>query len=660
MIGEIYKKTQLSAYQPSKEVCEMTADDKKVFAIGYEILNKPWTELNDMSVIDRMNKDQRVFNAFVDTTVENEADAWKWKGTRSMARNKAMVMHAQLTSSYLIPEITAQNEDDQEDVDMAEVMHDIIEWMTVPGNSNYQPAFLMASMGMLVNPVTYMTAEYSEIYQTIRQKNDDGSVSKKEILDEVLSGFQAKVYSADQVMLTNPYEQNIQKQRKIIKRRYIDYAEAEAQWGEHDNWQFVQPGVKSIYNEEDGLFYDVKDDEDVGNLVEESTALGRRDDTEVCYINGVYFGETDVESNPIKHRDNNDAPKYNITPFGYHRINEHFFFYKSMMNSLGWDNDLIDAMYETTMNKEFLDLLAPIIVTGEENVESDIVFPGSVTAFANKDTKASPLLPPHNNASGYNAIAMIEKSMSEGSTSDVQGGALPDPNQKAYSVAQASQNAKTMISGVGKTLGESVAQFGMLMVDIAVTHLTVAQVEELAGDQTKLKYKSFILNDKTVSGKKSNKRIKFDEGLMGYEMDDKQKEDMAIGLAEDIGYPNNKEHLYLVNPPLFARMKYLTRIDPERMFPRNQEYQQAMMNSLYTLLRQDPLIEPEVLVRKLSYAYFRGEGEELMAKGGGVMSQIMNAQQVPAQGANGQTPSSPAGNLANVKNLSTGLAGNVA
>ena len=138
--------------------------------------------------------------------------------------------------------------------------------------------------------------------------------------------------------------------------------ELKAVYGEHPNWEFVQPGIRSIYNDEDGLFYDVKDDVDLGrNIVAEETALSRRDDSEVCYINGIYFGNENIENNPIRHRDNRNAPKYNVTPFGYSRIGEHFFYYKSMMNCLGWDNMMYDAMSEVVMNRAFLEVDMPIV-----------------------------------------------------------------------------------------------------------------------------------------------------------------------------------------------------------------------------------------------------------------------------------------------------------
>ena len=106
---------------------------------------------------------------------------------------------------------------------------------------------------------------------------------------------------------------------------------------------------------------------------------------------------------------NRNAPKYNVVPFGYERINEHFFYYKSLMNRIGWDNALIDAVYENTMNRDILDLFTPISVSGVENVDTAILMPGSVTVFENPEAEARPIIPP-NRVAGYQALREIEKS----------------------------------------------------------------------------------------------------------------------------------------------------------------------------------------------------------------------------------------------------------
>lgn len=611
MIGNIYKEHKVSAYNPPSEVKIFTAEAKKDYQVGYDILDRPFIELNDMSVIERDNRDRRTFNAFVDENIEDPAEAWKWIGTRSRARNKAVAMHAKMTAMYIIPFFMAQNENDEEDRGFSDVMQDIVEWMVY--NSSYKSSYLMNTMAMLVSPITYLGAEYKEVYQKIKVKKEKGYITE-EILDEVLSGFDAPVYSCDQVLITNAFEQNIQRQRRIFKSRWIEYGEAEAMYGEYENWNFVQPGVNTVFNAEDGLFYDIKDDQH-DYLVHEVTLLDRQNDTEVCYLGGIYMGDTDVSANPIRHRDNRNAPKYNLIPFGYQRITEHFFYYKSLMNTQYWDNLLLDAQYEIAMNRAFLDTNMPIAVSGTDQVDSEIIFPSSVVAFKDKDVEVRPLLPQANLNGMFSAMAAVETSMDESSVSDTSAGQLPDAAQKATGIAIAERNAQTLLNGVQKTLAESITQYGELMADIAIKHLSIAQVDQIVGDSQRMKYRSFILKNKSVGGKNVTKTIRFDESLLGREdMSEKEKIEREMKMLTEIGYPEHKNHLYLINPEVFSRRKYLTRTEPHIMFPKNEEFMQALYVKIMQVFANNPFISLEALTRKTAYAFFRGEADDIMQK----------------------------------------------
>jgi hypothetical protein len=628
VIGDIYKKQAVpSHYQPDKEVADFTGYVRKDFAQGNEIIHRSWVELNNRSIIEDQDRGKRTFNAFVDESIEDPQTAWQWRGTRSKARNQAIAMHAQLTAGYIVPMFMAQNDADDEDMDFSEVMRDTVEWMI--NNSNYKDSFFQVTMGMLVNPVTYMGADYANIFQKIKTKLDDG-YQVEEVLDEVLSGFQAPIYGATDILISNVYEQNIQKQRFIIKRRYIEYGEAEAKFMNHPNWQYVQPGIQSLYSDDDGAFYDVKDD-DHPFLVEEVVYMNRRDDTEVTFLGGVYMGTPDVEWNAIRHRDNRNAPKYNVVPFGYQRVNEHFFYYKSLMNTQYWDNELLDAQYQIGMNRAFLDANMPVAVTGTDKVDSDVIFPSSVVAFEDANTKVTPLLPQANLAGIFQAMDKVETSIEEAGVSGTTAGQLPQASQKATSVAIANKHAETLIQGVGKTLAQSVVQYGDLMKDIAIQHLVVPQIDEILGGDIRLRYKTLILQNKMVDGHEVSKVLRFDESLIGRELTKKQKKERSMGLLEEIDYPNNKKHIYLINPEQFSRFKYLCTVVPERMFPENEEFKQAMMSQIYAQFAENPFISLEALTRKTLYPVFRSETEELMKKDEDV------APQAPPGGGGKQT-----------------------
>lgn len=630
---------KLSNYQPSNEVTEFTRIVKEDVEHGDNILRKSWTELNNRSVLDDRDNGLLMFNAFVDDSVIDPRTEWQWRGTRSKARNKAIQMHAHLTAGYLVPMFSALNEDDEEDVDFSDMMRDVVEWMTQPSVSNYQSSFFAASLGMLVNPVTYMAAEWNEIYQTIKVRKGDG-FEKKEILDEILSGFNAPVYSADQVMISNAHEQNLQRHRSVTKVRYIEYGEAKAKYGEHENWQYIMPGRKSVLGN-DGAFYDIMDDSHPG-LVEEHVYMNRREDTEVAFLGGIYLGAFDIDSNPMRHRDNRNAPKYNLVPFGYQRINEHFFFYKSLMNAMRWDNELIDEQYRIGMNRAFLEANMPVAISGSEKVDEEIIFPSAVTTFEDKDARVVPLLPQSNLGQLFGAMQMTEASMDEASVSALAGGQLPDPNTKATAVNAAQANAQTILEGVGKTLAESCARFGDLMADIAISHVSTAVVDQITGPNVRLKYRTLVLKDKNVSGRTASKVLKFDSGLLGAEMTEEERDSRALELLEKTGYPDNDSHIYLLNPEVFARRKYLTRIDPQRMFPENEEYQKALMSQVYAQFANNPFIEFEELTRRALRPFFRGETEDVMKKADaaalpGALPGAVPGTQMASQAINGAT-----------------------
>lgn len=652
MIGEI-DKAYPSLYQPSQEICDFTAVIKDAYAIGQGILDRGWLELNERTVIEDQNRGQMMFNAFVDTDTEDPAEAWKWRGTRSMARNKGVAMHANLTAGFLLASFIAQNDDDETDRDFSEVMREVIEWMAQPNNSNYQSSFLQMVFAMETNPVTFLGAEYCEVMQTILDEKANGKYEEREIVDQVLSGFQAPIYSANEVLITNAYERNIQKQRRIFKRAFKDMSELEAKYGEHPNWIYVQEGVRTIYNQDDGLFYDVSD-VDHQTLVSEEIALCRRDDSEVPFIGGIYMGNMEsVDWNPIKHRDNRDAPKYNVIPFGYSRIGEHFFYYKSMMNALGWDNNLYDAMSEVVMNNALLEQDPPIAITGTDEVNSDMNFPGAVVAMENQDAKATQIFPPKNFVAGFQALEATKESMNDASLSDTSSGQLPQASQKAYSVAQAAAASKKIVAGVARTLSESVIQYGDLMKDIAINNITVPQVEELVGGGMKLKYRTFLLKNKNSGGKIGDRSIKFDQSLIGEEMSDQDKKYASLGLLEKSGYPHKSDSMRLVNPELFAKFNYLATADIEEMFSKNAEYWQPILLNLKTSLAQDPTIDQEKLSAELMRSYFNSRGDDFVKKQPVMPPGAPAIPGAPAQGGD------MLGNMVKSKALSTAAIGAV-
>lgn len=596
----------ISSYQPSAAVAAITKDFSKYFGMGVGILEKSFEELNFYSIIQRENKDQRTWNSFVDETIEDPNEEWKWKGTRSMARDKALDMHAHMTAVLAVPGAIAQNDRQEEDRQMSYAMGDILQWMA--HNSEYAESYTDIMMGILYSPCQWMGIEYVESETTQKTYDDDDIPVKKCVLDQELSGFRTPVYTVDQILINNVREQNTQRQKALIKRTYKTYEDLEAIHGEHPNWPYVQRGIKTLYSQDEGLFYDTKDDEHP-DLCEEAIGYCRRTDTEVPFVGGIYLGDDDVDWNRISHRDNFDQAKYPFVAFGYERIHKHFFYWKSLMNRVGWDDSLLDAMYENTMNRETLDLYSPLAMFGVEEFSSNVIFPSSVVSFENKDARAERILPP-NGRSGYDAMDKIESSIKDKTLSDTMGGELPDASQKAYTVQKAEQNARTILKGALRSISFSVARVGDLMKDVAINHLSTIQWDEITDAES---YRTLLLKDQFVNGKKASKRIIFDESLIGNHMSAEEKRDEELKMLNGKPLSKMKDHVYRLNPHLFSKMKYIISIIPEQMMEKNSAFQKSMAERMYAMLRKDPLVSGEGLVRKVLTANFEDEAEDLMA-----------------------------------------------
>lgn len=287
------------------------------------------------------------------------------------------------------------------------------------------------------------------------------------------------------------------------------------------------------------------------------------------------------------------------------------------------------------MNRAFLDTNMPVAVTGVDNTDiSNLVFPSAVAAFSNPDAKVTPLLPQANLGNLFNAMQITESSMDESSMSALSGGQLPEASTTATAISVAQKNAEMILKGVGANLAISITQYGNLMADIAIQHITAPQVDEITAGEVRLKYRTLTVNDKVVDGKQMSKVLRFDESLLGHDMDEDEKNLRSLQLLEESGYPKQTKSIYLINPLLFSRLKYLSKVEPAKMFPQSEEYRQAVLSQIYAQFVQNPYIELEALTRKTLYAYFKGETEEIM-KDEDQIKQDQQAMQAP-QTAMGQ------------------------
>lgn len=627
-------KNSVSAYQPSKEERDLYALCRKDYDNGNEILNRPFREFNNKSVIERMNEDQRAWLAWTPEASSDPEDSWRWNGVRPVTRLRIMSTAAHATKTTLVPQVFAQNDNDEEDRDMGYVARTLLEYNI--NLRDYPVTFFYGVISALVNPVTFWEVEYTEAYQDILE-GTNSEYTKKKVVDDILSGFQNHLHAPDDILISNPYQFDIQKQKCLIKRRRISYDEAEGLHGEHENWKHVKPGLQAVMAE-DGVYYDVEDIN--GDMVEECTFYYRRLDRQVTYVNGIYLGNPNTEFNPMTHRTTKNKPKYQFVKFGAEPIDEKkFFYYKSLAAVMSNDQEAVDREWQMFFDASMLATYPPTIGSGGGKIDKSVVVPAMHTELG-ADAKITPLNIA-NPVAALNALREGERSLNE-SSQDPQLSGVQSGTQKTRGEAVLLQeNAETNLGPITRIAGQMVKDVGALMLDDIFRYQTIGEMQEILGGIPKMKYKTFVLPNRTKGGKNVSEYIKFTDRFSNTKMTKKEKEEAELKMYEENG---DEKFVWEVNPQLASRMEYLVSVDSDQLMKKNTAFERAFKLEVFDraisnfqILGLDPkkigmdfLMEP--LVKGEASKYFIDNGNADMAmnlipqeQGKGMPSRLVEA-----------------------------------
>lgn len=611
-----------SAYSPSVKVKERTKQVMRNLQDSWEIRNRPFEEFNNLSLIQRLNIQRQSFNQYIYTEARDASDDWKSRAFRPIVRNKIMAIAAHITAGIIYPKIYAQNDKDMEDRNAAMVMRDILDW--VNEQAEYDKVFMDSVINALVDPIAIIHTEYAEKYRTIKeyiQENEDeyseeygedeseedieeGTKPKrrwkvKKILDELYSGFKDSVILPDELLIADPYEQEIQRQPYIFIRKVIPFENAAARYGDNELFkEYVRPGIQVLYSDVKDVFYEVYDDDLSNRMVEEITYWDREADLKLTYINGVLMDDPDTP-NPRKDK------RYPLAVGGYEKYNSRFFYYKSLADKLGPDEEVVNTLYRMIIDGTYLQTMPPGIVFGSEEISSDVIAPGVVTTISTDNPNASfQTIATNNNLSAaMKTIEKVEASIGESSVDDLQSGKAISGSQTAFEISRLEQNARVMFGQFAKMIGFMVRDLGQLKISDILQYATVGEVLDVTSEQGALRFKNFVLPDKTIKGKEGTRIIKFD-GDMPDEMTEDEVYERSMSIYKEQEEIGNNAHICYVNPTLFRKMKYIVKVVPESLFPKSDALRKALALEAYTLLMNNPLTNKEAVTRDLALQSF--------------------------------------------------------
>lgn len=636
--GEIEE--EQSAYTETPEQLAVSEMILKHFVLGTTSMYTPCVEFNDLSLTDRDQYDQMSFNTYQTNNGESWAGnpqmAWRSRAIRPIVRNKCISIAAHATARLIFPKVFAYNEESDEQQDAARVMEDLMEWS---GDvSNYSYVALMRVITALASPASIGYTEYGEVTRTVKtEKGDDGKWIEKRIRDESYPCFMDELVPVTQLYIQNMFEPDIQKQGWLIWRKVYSYSEAQNKYnGVYDNFQYVRPGVQTIYDDANRTFYYVYDPNMRQEDVEEVIYWNKNLDLKIIMVNRVMLTEHD---NPNPRQDK----LYPFDKFGYEPIHNRFFYYKSLAFKLQQDANVINTLYQMVIDKTYLSIFAPMVATGDEIIASDVIVPGAVTTLTAPGSDLRAINPGVPNAlqDGINSIKLVEESIDETSADNQQSGdGKGGSSQTAYEISVLEKNANTVLGLFLQMIAKHVKDFGKLRMGDILQYLTLPEVVQLEGEEdADLVYKTFFIKGgDTTNGQ--NKKITLDK-----DMPDEMSDDEYLDASYELLGEEDKKSMQIsrVNPSIFRELEYMVTVSPDILNPRSTDLERAFALEDYDRMVAAPpgMFDPEETAKFLlqNNPLTKRDPDKYIAK------QPSPGQQPPQPGMPPQKPGMPqAGN----------------
>jgi len=579
-----------SAYNPGKKVRLRMAQLRRDNEVAQTIMGSTYEEfgsggsssVSDYDLISRMNWNQKMFNQHKPSKSNDPDNQWHSNALKPIIRNKIISIVAHITSQILYPSVVAQNDEAVEDKDMASVMEDAVVWACE--QSDYEDMFIDAVQEMCVNPAIVLYQDYADVKRKIKEKKD-GKVTIKEIVDEIYSGFIASIVPLDELYIGNVYEPNIQKQPFLIRRKIIDYTSASRKYGDNENFKkYVTPGLKTFYNEDDDLFYDDYDDQQEDRLVEELVYYNYHADLELRVVNGVLLDDPD--------RGMQRADKmYPFAKSVYETYNSRFFYGMSLAQKLQNDEEIVNTLYNMIIDGTYLQLMPPISVYGETDVDASDFNPRSINAFADPNVKVEAMQLGGNLTAGMNTLQLVEESMSNSSKQEYTTRA----DTTAREISYMEEQTKIMLGRTGKMISSLIRDFGQLQVNSIVQHVPIAELSKMTGDSTRIKFPVLFLADQEGKGGLETKKIEFTNELPEADTEE-ELEELENRASFDLLQTERKLGMTILKarPETFRDLKYIVKIKAN-FLSQSTKFAKSMM--MFDRLIGNPIVDQRKLLK---------------------------------------------------------------
>lgn len=453
---------------------------------------------------DQSNKDYLQYQ--VDS---NTNDDWMREYPSGITRDKVNAFISALVKRMIQAQITAQNKNQIVDRILSRVTQTLVNFAVKNDGRPFDNG-------------------HSKFVRAVHKSTIEGTMHKL-IFINADKEHETVIIPNEEVYIPNFFQFDLQKQGHFLYvQDNITYEEAKAEFGEFENFKYVQPGnvyiigANGAFTKEDGRH--------TSSIVQEKKCQVIRawypvpkDKLKRGQKRAKYFNII-VNGIPMLDYDNIDVYNhgyYPITKTVFELLDSHYYWGNSLPNKIRHDKKWITALKTILANLGKLNMLPPMFAEDGLNIDQEVYVPAKITPITGKaeQLKAVPGLHPITQGD-VALLAMAEKSGDEGSVSPTGQGQEGRSGRTLGEIQLQEANAAELKQLFGLMVAFGVEQDTWLLIHNIYQFFPRKKINELA--------KISVPNQKLASGKTGTMEIIFEDVLKLSEQERAQKERASV------------------------------------------------------------------------------------------------------------------------------------
>lgn len=491
-------------YNPTKEEKETIQRIYSEFSDMRDVCTKKYKYFNDRTLKEFIDDSQKRFNSYVPSKASQGKEEWQSNFFHPVTRNKTIAILASLALDVPKIRITARNEKNVINKNIANVVGDLVKGSYDKDNKE-EEAFFQALQCAVEG--TVVTCE-SYLKTKVKQKKIEsydvvtGEIKYKELDVVIDKGCEDFTIPLTDFFVASAFIRDVQKQPACIWVQRMEKEDFQTEFGKYKNFKFVKNAGEVLSMElQELFFYEDWNTRTKKKPYEVVRYYNKSKDSHIIIANGVIMFDGPLLLGTIE-------KYYPFSKSGYCPFTDKFFWYNSLPNTMMGEQDIINSLYAMSVDKTYKSMVNNLLI-GNTNKDDFDLEDDTITMDTKvyvQDINQVKEMPRSGvSQSEIKMIELISRGLDLTSVDNSQQG-VSTGGRTAREVVIANENARKLKGVFFLFITSLWLQKTKLRTLNVLTYYTMKNVTDTVGKEKGQKFKKYIVDGVELSDGKNGKK----------------------------------------------------------------------------------------------------------------------------------------------------------